>query len=89
MEYSTEQENFIEATKAPEGFYWTFGGKDLGFSPRSCDCCGSKLAGDRFEASLVSQAGKDQMKHEVIERSVCTDCIMYIANGDIPETWEG
>ena len=56
-------------------------GEELGFSWRACDCCGSSLGGDRFKACKLT---KD---HEVIDFSVCVDCILYIANGEVPDNW--
>lgn len=55
-----------------------------GFSWRDCESCKSELGGDRHEVFAVP-------KHRItgIEvLSVCTDCLMYIANGDEPENWE-
>lgn len=52
------------------------------FSGVDCEGCGSSLAGDRHAAhGLVD----DDLVHLV----VCTDCLLYLANGDIPENWEG
>jgi hypothetical protein len=58
---------------------------DLGFSHENCDCCGSPLGGDRHAASLINPG------HDALPLSVCSDCLMYIANGDVPDdeclTW--
>ena len=53
------------------------------FSWSTCDCCGSHLGGDRFAAH-----GRD-IDGNILHLDVCVDCLMYIANGDEPETWEG
>ena len=52
------------------------------FSWHECDTCGSRLGGDRHEAHGEINGGWYHL-------SVCTDCLLYFANGDIPETWEG
>lgn len=58
-----------------------YDGKDLGFSIKACECCGSSLAGDRHTAHKHT-SGDDIRVYEV-----CTDCINYIANGELPEQW--
>jgi len=56
------------------------------FSRQSCDSCGSDLAGDRHDAHAISKIGIPNP--EVLHISICTDCLCYHANGDLPETWE-
>ena len=51
-----------------------------GFSWSSCDLCDSGLGGDRHDAALI-EAGTDR---EPIDLSVCVDCLMFLANGDLP-----
>jgi hypothetical protein len=53
-----------------------------GFSWSSCDSCGSSLGGDRYVAHGVD-ANKD-----IIHMDICVDCLMFFANGDVPEEWE-
>ena len=52
------------------------------FSWGQCDSCGSTLGGDRDIAWLMPDDGK-----EPIELSICVDCVMFHANGELPETW--
>ena len=52
-----------------------------GFSWQDCDVCGSRLGGDRYVMH-------GYYKDDLIHLDVCTDCIMYHANGDLPEHWE-
>lgn len=54
-----------------------------GFSWSSCDLCGSGLGGDREPYHWID-GGK--LRHG---DGACVDCIVYIANGDEPEEWEG
>jgi len=56
------------------------------FSWSQCDSCGSSLGGDRHTAYGLYREGK---KLHTIEMSVCTDCAMFHANGELPEYWEG
>ncbi len=53
------------------------------FSWSACECCGSPLGGDRHVAHGVDADG------EIVHFSVCVDCMLYLANGDEPEDWEG
>lgn len=56
------------------------------FSWSQCDSCGSNLGGDREPATMIPtdyEAGDDTM----IEVSICVDCLLYWANGDLPEQW--
>jgi hypothetical protein len=62
--------------------------KDEEFSWRPCELCGCKLAGSRHHAIAI------QLRWEVfepIDMMVCQDCLLFLANGDIPEdeylTW--
>lgn len=56
-----------------------------GFSWSECDICGSSLGGDRYPAHWIYTApdGRRSIEHE----RVCVDCLMYAANGDVPESW--
>ena len=49
------------------------------FSWHACECCGSSLGGDRYEAH-----GLDA-DNEIVHFEVCVDCLLYLANGDLPE----
>jgi hypothetical protein len=78
-----------------------------GFSWHACDCCGSRLGGNRSPAhGFLSQklAGAlakippgspdgQALRHEAFEQArihldICQDCLLFLANGDEPETWE-
>jgi hypothetical protein len=53
-----------------------------GFSWSSCDTCGSVLGGMRYAGhAWIAVEGKPD---ELIHLEVCTDCLCYIANGDLP-----
>lgn len=49
------------------------------FSWSSCDTCGSPLGGDREVGHGVN--ADDVLVH----LAVCTDCVIYLANGDLPK----
>lgn len=53
------------------------------FSGSSCDSCNSHLAGDRYAAHAFTS------ERELIHLNICVDCLMFIANGDEPDRWEG
>lgn len=72
---------FLKAITARGNDDLRYSGEDLGFSTRSCECCGSQFHGDRFLAKKLT-AG-----NEIRDYSVCVDCINFIANGEEPETW--
>lgn len=87
MEYNEDQIKFMQAIKAnwPDEMGLSVGGgeeNDLGFSWCSCECCGSELGGDRFRACYYNPETK-----ETDDLEICVDCLMYIANGDLPESW--
>ena len=50
---------------------------EANFSSTQCDGCGSNMGGDRHPAHTL-------LEKEWIHIEVCTDCLMYIANGDEP-----
>ena len=50
-----------------------------GFSWHDCELCGSPLGGDRYAAHGHDSNG------EIMHYDICTDCLFYIANGDLPE----
>ena len=51
------------------------------FSWSQCDSCGSGLGGDRFTAYGLSN-------DEPIKLSICVDCAMYHANGELPANYD-
>ena len=53
-----------------------------GFSWHDCECCGSPLKGNREPAHALDPDG------EIVHFAVCVDCVLYLANGDEPETGE-
>ena len=53
-----------------------------GFSWRPCECCGSSFGGDRYAAHAWTEG------EELVHLDVCVDCLCYLANGDIPQTWQ-
>ena len=60
------------------------------FSWASCDSCGSHLGGDRHPAhGWLTIDAKLAPLHTLVHLDICTDCLMYLANGDEPDEWEG
>lgn len=55
------------------------------FSWRPCEGCGSSLGGQRYAAHGLMPG----LDNELCHFEVCTDCLFYIANGDVPKNWEG
>jgi len=49
------------------------------FSWSSCDTCNSTLGGNREDAH--GYLNNDTLIH----LSICTDCVVYLANGELPE----
>ena len=54
------------------------------FSNRTCDSCGTYLAGDRHPAHGFLE-GAPVVGGEIVHLDICTDCVMFHANGDLPE----
>ena len=58
------------------------------FSSSQCDSCGSRLAGSRQAASgILDAAHVKQGAAQIIDMSICVDCALYHANGDLPDVW--
>ena len=56
-----------------------------GFSRAGCDCCGSSLGQNLYAAhALIDLDGRKVLIH----LEVCSDCVMFVANGDLPKQWE-
>lgn len=81
--FSDEQVAFLRAMERNTPAYgqWIASGESFGFSWRECECCGSGLGSDRYSALLRYPDGFAD------ECSVCVDCLLFMANGDMPETW--
>lgn len=59
------------------------------FSSASCDSCGTYLAGSRYPAhGVLSLTMEDAQKpeREITHFDVCADCLVFHANGDLPDT---
>ena len=56
------------------------------FSHRACESCGEHLAGDRHPAhGYLGDDSAAALESNLEHFQVCTDCVMYHANGDLPE----
>jgi len=77
-------EDVTYADEDPEAYELASGSH---FSWRACPSCGSTLGGDRHPAHgvIAETVEAAQAKDRDIEHfNVCTDCLMFHANGDIP-----
>lgn len=82
-EMTPYQKAFVEAyERGTEGFeILAIDTDDEGcFSWSPCDTCNQKLGGNRYRATLCNP-GPDR---DAIEVKVCTDCVMFAANGELP-----
>ena len=59
---------------------------EASFSWSQCDSCGSTLGGDRETAYGIWRNEKGEIV--TIQMSICVDCTMYHANGELPEVWQ-
>ena len=79
---------------SPEGFeqLWQSGEvfAEPSFSPCGCEICGSLLGGN-FEPwhAIALDANGEPTRLIVHGDRACVDCLLYLANGDLPEKWEG
>ena len=63
---------------------------EASFSWAECDSCGSRLGGNRHNAHAIHHEafGPDAKRPDDIHHiDICTDCVMFHANGDLPEQW--
>lgn len=52
------------------------------FSHHGCGCCGTTLGGDRHVWHYI-------LDGEIVhDDDCCTDCALFMSNGDEPEQWE-
>lgn len=57
---------------------------EAGPSRSPCELCGTGLAGDRETVHGISTDSG-----ELIHLSACLDCVFLLANGTLPDFWEG
>ena len=58
----------------------------LGFSWDDCDLCRSSLGGERYAATALPENPAENSDY--VPLSVCQDCLMFLANGDVPDWLE-
>jgi hypothetical protein len=56
------------------------------FSCHPCGICGTTLGGDRHAWHWVDP--NDPAREIEHESDACTDCVVFLANGDEPESWK-
>jgi hypothetical protein len=59
-------------------------GDEGSFSWSDCDTCNQSLGGDRHAAHGLINTKPRTKRTTLIHLSVCTDCLLFIANGDLP-----
>jgi hypothetical protein len=82
--FGTEAECAIHAQKCFQAAWESGKICDEGsFSWSSCGICNSRLGGDRFDWH-----GLDDLTGTLYHfDDACVDCVLYLANGDEPESW--
>ena len=53
------------------------------FSWRPCECCGSRLGGNRERYQFAS--GTSPQASELFEAEICTDCVQFLAYGQLDD----
>lgn len=53
------------------------------FNIYPCDCCGTGLAGARHKMTALPDDPSTDSRYVPLE--VCSDCYLYLVNGDLPE----
>ena len=64
---------------------------EASFSCGECNSCGSTFGGDRFNAHAIHKEafGPDAKRPDDVHHvDICTDCLMFHANGDLPDDWQ-
>lgn len=56
------------------------------FSWRPCEGCGSSLGGTRYAAHGFKRC-RVSHRRSIVHLDICSDCLFYHANGDVPEDW--
>lgn len=79
QEYRQYQRNF-EAFMNYEGITNLTGEGETYFSWRACNCCGTRLGGQRQQAK-----GFNPRTREVHEYEVCMDCVWYAEYGTLDD----
>jgi hypothetical protein len=64
-----------------------YGLEEASFGGCQCDSCGSTYAGDRHEAHGIATERDERGDVDISHLSICTDCLLFHANGDEPEEW--
>lgn len=62
-----------------------------GFSWSPCESCGSTLGGDRHPGHAIHKDAfgpNAKRPDDVHHISMCVDCLLFHANGDLPEDWD-
>lgn len=78
-EYCKQFENFL-TREGLTNLTRSNGENDEEFSTWPCDVCRSHLSGYRHHAT-----GYHMESSTVFEYSICVDCAMFAANGDLPD----
>jgi len=89
MELEKEDRAYLKAIERnwPGHYIYSSGDDEAHFvnglhSP--CESCGSTFGGDREKAVALPHDLKTGEQYEI---EICVDCLMFHANGDLPENW--
>lgn len=61
------------------------------FSWHECDSCSSTFGGNRFNAHAIHKEAfgpEAKRPNDVHHVDICVDCLMFHANGNVPEEWQ-
>lgn len=62
-------------TQTHKRLHWFTESDDSYFSWSTCDCCGSRLGGDRWDAKQFGVNIKTHELEETDSGSICIDCV--------------
>jgi len=79
-------ENADMTPEEHEEAWGSMDGAEASFSWRSCGICGCHLGGDRHVWHFIIPKDGSCVGQPIYhEDDACTDCVMFLANGDVPE----
>lgn len=77
-EKKADMDRALHAVYEDDGGHAVASGDDLGFSRSSCDCCGTHLAGDRYQINILGKVDDPRERERYV-----SDCIASV----MPDQW--
>ncbi len=77
---SQEVKKFFDLNEIPDGF-WSLVSDEEHFSWSPCEVCKTSLGGARFDVEFATHA----LAEGKFTSPICTDCLMYMANKEVPK----